>query len=149
MNQETTTTFLNGTHTAKPLQTVVQPSPETMPQAKRRSFTAAYKRQVVERAAQCTQSGEIGALLRREGLYASQLADWRQQVAAGQLRGTKQSKRSRAPEQTREQKENIQLKRKIARLEQQLAEAELLITAQKKVAELLDLLSQQRQERPL
>src|SRR3989304_2744145 len=60
------------------------PNTEVRPQTTRRRFTAAYKRKIVEEAAQCAQ-GEIGVLLRREGLYSSYLTKWREEYAAGTL----------------------------------------------------------------
>ena len=61
------------------------PDAEVRPRTTRRRFTAAYKRKIVEEAAQCAH-GEIGALLRREGLYSSYLTKWREEYAAGTLR---------------------------------------------------------------
>jgi hypothetical protein len=59
------------------------PDPEVVPRATRRRFSGKYKRRIVGEADQCTEPGSIGALLRREGLYSSQLATWRRQRAAG------------------------------------------------------------------
>ena len=124
------------------------PDPEVRPQAaqpqraKRRTFSAEYKRRIVREADQCNEPGQVGALLRREGLYSSHLTDWRRQQAAGQLAGSKTTKRGRKAKQTTEQKENARLRRENERLRQQLAQAELIIDAQKKVAELLELVSQ-------
>ena len=64
-----------------------QPEPEVVPKAVRRSFSAAYKLRIVEEADQCTERGQIGALLRREGLYSSQLATWRRLRGEGGLPG--------------------------------------------------------------
>lgn len=146
MNHQATTTSMNGSVLAQPTQPAVPalpPSPEAIPKAKRRSFSAAYKKRILREADQCSQPGQIGALLRREGLYSSHLTDWRRQVAAGTLRGSKQKSRGRRPQQSAEQKENARLQRKISQLEQQLAQAKLVIAAQKKIAELLNLVSQQ------
>ena len=55
------------------------PDPEVVPQAKRRRFSAEYKLRVLAEADSCTRPGEIGALLRREGLYSSHLTTWRRQ----------------------------------------------------------------------
>jgi transposase len=57
------------------------PDPEVTPRASRRQFSAAYKRRIVAEADACTKPGEIGALLRREGLYSSHLTNWRRQLA--------------------------------------------------------------------
>jgi len=83
------TSYQNG---SKP---TVRPDPEVVAQAKRRTFTAAYKLGIVEEADQCSRSGQIGALLRREGLYSSHLTTWRRQRATGQLAGLRSKKRGR------------------------------------------------------
>ena len=93
-------------------------------------------------ADQCTEHGQVGALLRREGLYSSHLTDWRRQQAAGELADSKATKRGRKATQTADQKEAARLRRENERLRRQLAQAELIINAQKKVAELLELVSQ-------
>jgi len=113
------------------------PDPEVVPRAKRRQFSAEYKLDILTEADQCTQRGEIGALLRREGLYSSHLTTWRKQRDQGQLQGLTPQKRGRKPdpqagELARLQRENAQLRR---RLEQ----AELIIDVQKKVAQMLGL----------
>jgi hypothetical protein len=59
------------------------PDPEVVPMAKRRQFSAAYKRRILEEAESCSEPGEVGALLRREGLYSSHLTTWRQQRERG------------------------------------------------------------------
>jgi transposase-like protein len=96
------------------------PDPEVVPRAKRRQFSAQYKLRILTEADQCTQRGEIGALLRREGLYSSHLTTWRKQRERGQLQGLTPKKRGRKPdpqaaELARLQRENERLK---ARLEQ-------------------------------
>ena len=140
------TTVLNGSKPTAPA-AVSLPDPEAVPsappqKAKRRTFTAEYKRRIVREADQCTEHGQVGALLRREGLYSSHLTDWRRQQAAGQLAGSKATKRGRKATQTADQKEAARLRRENERLRRQLAQAELIINAQKKVAELLELVSQ-------
>ena len=113
------------------------PDPEVVSRAKRRQFSAKYKLDILTEADQCSQRGEIGALLRREGLYSSHLTTWRKQRDQGQLQGLTPQKRGRKPdpqaaELARLQRENAQLRR---RLEQ----AELIIDVQKKVAQMLGL----------
>jgi transposase-like protein len=61
------------------------PDPEVPERARRRQFTGAYKLRILEEAAACCAPGQVGALLRREGLYSSHLVDWRRQRAAGTL----------------------------------------------------------------
>ena len=71
------------------------PEPEVLPRGKRRQFSAVYKLGIVEEADRCTERGQIGALLRREGLYSSQLSEWRQQRAKGQLEALSSRQRGR------------------------------------------------------
>ncbi len=122
------------------------PDPEVSTKAKRRSFTAEYKRRILEEADSCTEPGEIGALLRREGLYSSHLAKWRRQREAGGLDGLKPKKRGRKKDE--EAAEIAQLRRENERLRKQLEQAELIIAAQKKLAQALETLTNQRDERP-
>ena len=113
-----------------------RPDPEVVTKAKRRSFTAAYKLWVLEEADKCReQPGQIGALLRREGLYASHLSTWRRQREAGQLAGLKPRKRGR--KENKEATEIRRLRRENERLERRLEQAELIIEAQKKLSEIL------------
>lgn len=122
------------------------PNPEATPKAKRRSFSAAYKKRILKEAEQCDQHGQIGALLRREGLYSSQLTEWRRQAEAGKLGGTKSKKRGRPAEQTAEEKELKRLRRENERLQKKLAQAQLIIEAQKKVAALIEMVSESNTE---
>jgi transposase-like protein len=71
------------------------PDPEVVPKAKRRRFTAEYKLRIIREADTCTEPGEIGSLLRREGLYSSYLSKWRQQQEEGQLEALSSRKRGR------------------------------------------------------
>jgi transposase-like protein len=108
------------------------PPTEVQPRAPRRRFSAAYKRQIVEEAAQC-ERGELGALLRREGLYHSYLAKWRTEYAAGTL-----SDKPRGPRANLTAAEVKRLAQENARLQRKLEQAEAIITAQKKLARLLE-----------
>jgi transposase len=114
------------------------PDTEVKPQATRRRFTAAYKRKIVEEAAE-GEHGEIGALLRREGLYSSYLTKWREEYEAGTL-----SDKARGPRANPNAAEVKRLERENARLKRKLAQAEAIIEAQKKLARLLE--SQQEDE---
>ena len=105
-----------------------KPNPEVRPKGTRRRFSAEYKRRIVQAAAQC-QHGELGALLRREGLYHSQLAAWRKAFAEGQLRD-----QPRGPKPNPEAAEIKRLERENARLQKKLAQAEAILEAQKKLA---------------
>lgn len=114
------------------------PDPEVSEKARRRHFTAEFKREVLAEADACTQPGEVGALLRRRGLYSSHLSIWRRQREDGGLAGLAPRTRGRKPapknpladEVTRLERENLRL---LARAER----AERLVDLQKKVAELL------------
>lgn len=110
--------------------------PEVLPKAKRRTFTATYKLWVLEEADKCReQPGQIGALLRREGLYSSHLTTWRRQREAGQMAGLKPQKRGRKGNEAAA--ENSRLRRENEQLTRRLAQAELIIEAQKKLSEIL------------
>lgn len=96
----------------------------------RRKFSKAYKRQIVKEASKCTH-GETGALLRREGLYSSQLTDWRRQEARGELAGNSAVKRGRKGKEKADEMASLQEEN--ARLSRKLDQAELIIDAQKKL----------------
>jgi len=113
-----------------------QVDPEVVPRAKRRTFTTAYKLRILEEADQCQKTGQIGALLRREGLYSSHLTAWRRQRTAGQLQGLTPQKRGRKKDE--QAAEVAALRQENERLQAQLAQAELIITAQKKLAQALE-----------
>src|SRR5574337_1062838 len=113
------------------------PAPEVIVKAQRRQFSAEYKRRILQEADACTQRGEVGALLRREGLYSSHLNTWRQQRARGELQGLTPAKRGRKADPRAA--ENARLLRETERLKAQLARAELIIDVQKKVSQLLGL----------
>jgi len=113
------------------------PDPEVLAQPKYRHFTAAYKAHIVEEAQKCTESGLIGALLRREGLYSSALTQWRRQYQSGALQGLKDDKRGRKRTYDARDQELERLRRENERLSKKLSQAELIIDIQKKVAALL------------
>jgi len=112
------------------------PDPEVVPKARRRQFTAKYKLRILKEADRCTERGQIGELLRREGLYSSQLSKWRQQRARGQLQGLAPKKRGRKG-QDPSVAELSRLRRENERLRVQLEQAEIIIDVQKKLAQLL------------
>ncbi len=114
---------------------VAVPDPEVRPRAKHRHFTAEYKKRILDEAASCTQPGQLGALLRREGLYSSLLSKWRQQQVAGALEGLQPKKRG--PKVDPQAQELARLQRENQRLQERLRKAELIIEVQKKVALLL------------
>jgi hypothetical protein len=105
----------------------------------RRQFTAAYKQGVLAEADRCTEPGAIGRLLRREGLYASHLTDWRRAREAGALQALQPRKRGpkgRAHDPLAARV--VELEREKAALQESLRKAELIISVQKKVAALFD-----------
>jgi transposase-like protein len=110
--------------------------PEVRPRARRR-FSAAEKLRLLEEADRCREPGEVGALLRREGLYSSHLAQWREQRRQGQLTGLQGQKRGRKAEP--QAAELGQLRQENERLKAQLERAELIIEAQKKLCQLFNL----------
>ena len=104
----------------------------------RRRFTAEYKRKVLRQAEQCKESGQIGALLRREGLYWSNLSKWRKQRESGELAGL--SVKRRGPQ--RREKNPIadrvkELERDNERLKRRAERAERIVELQKKISEIL------------
>lgn len=118
----------------------VVPDPEVSERAARRRFTAEYKLQVLRQADQCAGVGEIGALLRREGLYSSHLTTWRRQREHGALVALAPKTRGRpAPPVSPLARRVAELERDNARLARRLHQAEAIIEAQKKLSEILGL----------
>jgi transposase len=114
------------------------PDPEVPPDAKRRRFTAEYKLEILAQAdAAKNNSGAIGALLRREGLYSSHLVSWRKERDAAIRKGLAPKTRGPKPKITSEHEELERLRRENASLTDALAKAELIIDVQKKVGSLL------------
>jgi transposase-like protein len=113
----------------------VVPDPEVPAKAKRRQFSPEYRLQILKEADACKGTGEIGALLRREGLYSSHLVTWRKQRETGALAGMRA--RKRGPKGRAEDPRLKQQQREIARLQRQLKQAVTIIEIQKKVAGIL------------
>ena len=115
-----------------------KPEPEVLEKPKRRRYSAEYKLRILKEADACTKSGDLGALLRREGLYSSLLSNWRRLRDSGALSGLKPKRRGRkakpkdpaADELKRLQIEND-------RLAERLRQAEAIIEVQKKLSEVL------------
>jgi transposase len=111
---------------------------EVLAKAQRRRFTAEYKRRILQEADACTKPGEVGALLRREGLYSSHLAAWRAARQRGELSGLAPKKRGpQARGVDARDKQIAQLERENRKLRRRLERAEGLVELQKKAAELL------------
>ena len=117
---------------------IMTPDPEVPEKKPRRKFTAKYKLSILDKADKCTQPGQLGVLLRKEGLYSSNLTTWRRQRDKGLLNALSPQKRGRkkieknplAPEVARLQRENERLKKK-------LKQAETIIEVQKKISQIL------------
>jgi len=115
-----------------------RPDPEVVADARRRTFTAAYKQRILAEAdAAAAQPGAIGALLRREGLYSSHLVVWRRERQAGILQGLTPHQRGRKSKRNPQEEEMEKLRRENQRLTEELRKAEIVIDVQKKVGALL------------
>lgn len=113
-------------------------NPEVVVKATRRRFTIDYKLKILDQADRCQEDGQLGALLRREGLYHSNLRLWRQQREQGILNGLTPRQRGRkANPHSQLVVDNEQLKRQNQRLSKRLQQAEIIIEFQKKLAEAL------------
>lgn len=121
-----------------PLRPSEVPDPQVPAKARRRRFTAAYKKRILEEADGCTEPGEIGALLRREGLYSSLLSKWRLQREKGAEAGLEPKKRGPKARGVDPQAKRIaELEREAARLRKELEKAKAIISVQKKLSLLL------------
>ena len=118
------------------------PDPEVVPKAKRRTFSAKYKLRILEEADSCTEAGQVGSLLRREGLYSSHLTTWRRQRDEGVLKGLSPQKRGRKRKDELE-REVARLQRENERLQASLEQAEMIIEVQKKLSRLLGLATEE------
>ena len=110
------------------------PKIEVIAKAKRKQFSAAEKLRILREVDACQGSGEIGALLRREGIYSSYLTTWRRQRERGELDGLAPQRRGPKPDP--QAAEMARLKRENERLQKRLHQAELIIDFQKKAAQL-------------
>ena len=110
------------------------PKTEVIAKAKRKQFSAAEKLRILREVDACQGSGEIGALLRREGIYSSYLTTWRRQRERGELDGL--APQRRGPKPNPEAVENARLRRENERLQKRLEQAEFIIDFQKKVAQM-------------
>ena len=114
------------------------PNPQVESKEPRRAFTTAYKLSILAQADRCENSGEIGALLRREGLYSSHLSNWRRLRREGTLQALEPKQRGpKAALRPAERRELEQLCRRNAQLEHELEKARTIIDVQKKLSVLL------------
>ena len=111
------------------------PETEVRVQRRPRKFTVAFKRSILKAAAACTKPGELGALLRREGLYYATISDWKRQRDRGLLDGNAPPKPGPKPDGAA--KRIAGLERENRRLSVQLEEAKTILSVQKKLSELL------------
>jgi transposase len=114
---------------------LLTPDPEVSERAKRRRFTAEYKLRIIGEAEACKGDGDVEALLRREGLYSSQLSKWRHQrdeIARVGLSSTKRGRKGKVVDPRVKE-----LERENARLQRRLARVEMMLEIQKKASELL------------
>ena len=113
------------------------PDPEVPAKAQRRRFTAEYRLRILKQADACKRPGELGALLRREGLYSSHLANWRRQREQGALRDLRGRRRGPTPRPIDPRVKQLEAENR--RLQRKLQRAETIIVLQKKVAEILEI----------
>jgi transposase-like protein len=114
------------------------PDPEVPEKAVHRHFTAEYKLNILRQVEDCRPKGEIGALLRREGLYSSHLTTWRRQRDGGILSALKPKQRGRKAKPVHPlQAEVNQLRKENTQLQRRLKKAELIIDIQKKISQML------------
>ena len=115
-----------------------KPDPEVPEKRPRRKFTAKYKLRVLQEAENCTVPGEVGALLRREGLYSSNLTAWRKQKEQGILQGVTPKKRGRKSKEKNPLAQRVaELERANRKLQNKLKKAEIIIDVQKKISQIL------------
>ena len=121
------------------LEGIERPDPEVPAKARRRRFSAQYKKKILEEAAACKGGpGAMGALLRREGLYSSHLTTWQKQREEGELDGLAPKKRGRKAKPTNPLTRKVRkLESENRRLQKQLDRAETIISFQKKLSEML------------
>ena len=111
--------------------------PEVRAASGRRRFTAPYKARIVREADACTQPGDIGSLLRREGLYSSHLTNWRHDYRQGAESALADDKRGRKPTTNPLTPEVERLGRELERTQQKLRQATMIIEFQKNLCEML------------
>ncbi len=115
-----------------------QANPEVLPKKKRRYYTTKYKLRILDQVDKFSEQGQLGAFLRREGLYYSTISRWRKQREQGAFQGLS-GKRGPKESKNKEEKKRIQeLERENIRLKKQLQKAETIIDFQKKISEILE-----------
>ncbi len=115
-----------------------RPDPEVLEKKPRRRFTAKYKLSILAEVDTCTKPGDIGALLRREGLYYSNIHSWQRQQQKGALKGLAPKKRGRKKHEVNPLAKRVaELERDNTKLAKKLKQAETIIEVQKKISEIL------------
>ena len=116
------------------------PSPEVSERASRKKFTAKYKLRILNEIDSASQRGEVGSILRREGLYSSNISSWRKQRKRGELEGLSPGKRGpKSAKPDPKDKQIKELERQNRKLQRKLARANLLIDIQKKISEIMEI----------
>ena len=116
------------------------PSPEVLEKPVRRRFSVEYKLKILAEADACAESGQLGELLRREGIYSSNLSNWRRQRETGALAGLTPKRRGRKAKPKNPLADEVtRLARENERLKERLRQAEVIIDVQKKVSEMLSI----------
>jgi transposase-like protein len=116
------------------------PDPEVSEKPTRRRYPAEYKLRILKELDACTEPGEVGAFLRREGLYSSLVSTWRRQRDEGSLKALAASKRGRKPKPSNPLSRRVEdLEREKKKLERRLKQAQTVIEVQKKLSEILGL----------
>ena len=114
------------------------PDPEVTDKPKRRRFTAEYKLSLLKKVDACTRPGEVGALLRREGVYSSTLSQWRRQKEEGTLAALKPKRRRRKVQEVNPLAVRVtELEREVQHLQGKLRQAETIIDVQKKLCSMV------------
>lgn len=128
---------------------VVVPETEVMAKPKRRHFTAREKLEFLKRADACTKPGELGALLRSEGIYSSSLSSWRRARDLGEFNALSPKKRGpKATVPDARDKRIADLERALVRADARTKKAEALVELQKKISELLGIQLPREEETP-
>ena len=126
--------------TEKEVDRTAKPDPEVEPLVRRRHFSEAEKLRILDEADACVERGEVGALVRREGVYSSYLSRWRRARDRGELGGSKMNKRGPKTNGDGEMAKEVEnLRRENGRLRIRLTQAETIIDVQKKLSQLLGL----------
>ena len=117
---------------------ICPPDPEVPEKKLRRKFTAQYKLRILEQAESCTKPGQLGVLLRREGLYSSYLSTWKRQKDKDLLDALSPKKRGRKEKPKNPLAQRVaELERENRRLKGKLKKAEIIIDVQKKISQIL------------